>query len=117
MAKAFRLGSSLSMRSSCALVSSTGDTYGAGTTTDPYVVRNKLDMYLQLFDWQGDLVAENRDNDGTNSYISRYVCSAPGTKEYTIIARDENALSTWGDYILTFDLATKTSEGVTACLD
>ena len=98
-------------------LSSTGDTYGTGTTVDPFVVRNKLDMHLQLFDWQGNLVAESRDSDGTNSYISRYVCTAPGTKTYTVVARDENALSTWGDYVLTFDLAAKTSEGVTNCLN
>ena len=98
-------------------LSSTGDTYGSGTTVDPYVVRNKLDMHLQLYDWQGNLITESRDNDGTNSYISRHVCSSPGTKEYTVIAKDENALSTWGDYVLTFDLAAKTSEGVTNCLN
>ncbi len=96
---------------------SAGDTYGAGTTTDPYVVRNKLDMHLQVYDWQDTLVDENFDSDGTNAYLSIYVCSAPGTNSYTVVAQDENALSTWGDYTMTFDLASKTSAGVIECLN
>ena len=104
-------------------LSSTGDTYGTGTTADPYVVRNKLDMHLQIYDWQNSLVDENRDSEvpaatgGTNSYLQIYVCSTPGTKTYTAVARDENALSTWGDYTMSFDLDSKTSDGVTYCLN
>ena len=99
-------------------LSSTGDTYGAGTTADPYVVRNKLDMHLQVYDWEDALIGESFDLDGTtNAYLSIYVCSTPGTKSYTVIARDENALSTWGDYTITFDLVAKTSVGVTDCLN
>ena len=81
------------------------------------MVRNKLDMRLQIYDWQDSLVDENSDSDGTNSYLEIYVCSGPGTKTYTVIARDENALSTWGDYTMSFDLASKTSDGVTDCLN
>jgi hypothetical protein len=98
-------------------LTSTGDTYGTGTTTDPYVVRNKLDTHLQIYDFQDSLIDENSDNDGTNARLSIYVCSVPGTKTYTVIARDENALSTWGDYTITFDLVAKTSVGVTDCLN
>ena len=97
-------------------LSSTGDTYGTGTTADPYVVRNKLDMHLQIYDWQDSLVDENSDFDGTNAYLSIYVCSTPGTKTYTAVARDENALSTWGDYTVTFDLESKTNAGSNYCL-
>ena len=95
---------------------STGDTYGTGTTADPYVVRNKLDMHLQIYDWQNSLVDENRDYNGTNSYLQIYVCSTPGTKTYTAIARDENSLSTWGDYTINFDLESKTLAGSNYCL-
>jgi hypothetical protein len=99
-------------------LSSTGDTYGAGTTADPYVVRNKLDMHLQVYDWEDALIGESFDLDGTtNAYLSIYVCSTPGTKSYTVIARDENALSTWGDYTITFNFVSKTSVGVTDCLN
>ena len=97
-------------------LSSTGDTYGDGTTLDPYVVRNKLDMHLQIYDWQNSLVDENSDYDGTNAYLKIYVCSTPGTKTYTAVARDENALSTWGDYTVTFDLESKTNAGSSYCL-
>ena len=97
-------------------LTSTGDTYGTGTTADPYVVRNKLDMHLQIYDWQNSLVDENRDSDGTNSYLQIYVCSTPGTKTYTAIARDENSLSTWGDYTINFDLESKTLAGSNYCL-
>ena len=103
-------------------LSSTGDTYGDGTTLDPYVVRNKLDMHLQIYDWQNSLVDENRDSEvpaatgGTNSYLQIYVCSTPGTKTYTAVARDENALSDWGNYTITFDLESKTAAGSSYCL-
>ena len=96
-------------------LSSTGDTYGTGTTDDPYVVRNKLDMHLQIYDWQNSLVDENSDYDGTNSYLKIYVCSS-GTKTYTAVARDENSLSTWGDYTIDFDLESKTLAGSNYCL-
>jgi len=33
-----------------------------------------------------------------------------------VVATDENALSTWGDYTMTFDLAGKTGEGTDQCL-
>ena len=95
---------------------SSGDTYGTGTSVDPYVVRNKLDMHLRIYDSTDTLVFESRDFDGTNAYISDYVCDAPGTKTYTVVATDENALSTWGDYTMTFDLAGKTGEGTDQCL-
>jgi hypothetical protein len=97
-------------------LSSTGDTYGTGTTDDPYVVRNKLDMKLQIYDWQNSLVDENSDSDGTNAYLKIYVCSTPGTKTYTAVARDENTLSDWGNYTITFDLESKTSAGSNYCL-
>ena len=97
-------------------LSSTGDTYGTGTTDDPYVVRNKLDMHLQIYDWQNSLVDENSDYDGTNAYLKIYVCSTPGTKTYTAVARDENSLSTWGNYTITFDLESKTNAGSNECL-
>ena len=97
-------------------LSSTGDTYGAGTTADPYVVRNKLDMHLQIYDWQNSLVDENSDYDGTNAYLKIYICSTPGTKTYTAVARDENSLSTWGNYTITFDLESKTIAGSNDCL-
>ena len=97
-------------------LSSTGDTYGTGTTDDPYVVRNKLDMRLQIYDWQDSLVDENSDSDGTNAYLKIYVCSTPGTKTYTAVARDENSLSTWGNYTISFDLESKTSAGAHYCL-
>ena len=95
---------------------STGDRYGTGTTVDPYVWRNKLDMHLRIYDSTDTLVFESRDFDGTNAYVSDYVCDAPGTKTYTVVATDENALSTWGDYTMTFDLAGKTGEGTDQCL-
>ena len=97
-------------------LSSTGDTYGTGTTDDPYVVRNKLDMHLQIYDWQNSLVDENSDYDGTNAYLKIYLCSTPGTKTYTAVARDENSLSTWGNYTITFDLESKTLAGSNYCL-
>ena len=97
-------------------LSSTGDTYGTGTTDDPYVVRNKLAMHLQVYDFQNSLVDENSDYNGTNPRLSIYVCSTPGTKTYTVVARDENALSTWGDYERTFDNEGQTSAGTTYCL-
>ena len=96
--------------------SSTGATYGTGTTDDPYVVSNKLDMHLQIYDWEKSLIDENSDYDGTNAYLKIYVCSTPGTKTYTAVARDENALSTWGDYTVTFDLESKTNAGSSYCL-
>ncbi|MEC8999138.1 MAG: hypothetical protein VYC56_02515 [Actinomycetota bacterium] len=95
---------------------STGDRYGTGTTVDPYVWRNKLDMHLRIYDSTDTLVFESRDFDGTNAYVSDYVCDAPGPKTYTVVATDENALSTWGDYTMTFDLAGKTGEGTDQCL-
>ena len=95
---------------------STGDTYGTGTSVDPYVVRNKLDMHLKIYDSTDTLVHENRDFDGTNAYISDYICDAPGTKTYTVVATDENALSTYGNYTMTFDFEDKTGEGTNTCL-
>ena len=95
---------------------STGDTYGLGTTEDPYVVRNKLDMRLEIYDSKDALVYSNSDSDGTNSYISDYVCDTPGLRTYTVVASDENGLSDWGDYILYFDLAAKTGPGTDECL-
>ena len=80
------------------------------------MVRNKLDMHLQIYDWQNSLVDENSDYDGTNAYLKIYVCSTPGTKTYTAVARDENSLSTWGDYTIAFDLESKTLAGSNYCL-
>ncbi|MED5394006.1 MAG: hypothetical protein VYA26_06105 [Actinomycetota bacterium] len=42
--------------------------------------------------------------------------NAPGTKTYTVVILDENALSTWGDYTMTFDLVGKTGPGTDECL-
>ncbi|MDG2428385.1 MAG: hypothetical protein P8M16_08155 [Acidimicrobiales bacterium] len=95
---------------------SAGDTYGTGTTVDPYVILNKLDMRLKIYDSTDTLVFDNSDFDGTNAYISDYVCDAPGIKTYTVVATDENALSTWGDYTLTFDHEAVTGEGSNTCL-
>ena len=96
---------------------STGDRYGLGTTEDPYVWRNKLDMHLLVYDSTGVLVLESRDSGGTTTaYVSDYICDTPGSRTYTVVAADENDLSTWGDYTLYFDLAGKTGPGTDECL-
>jgi len=95
---------------------SVGDTYGSGTTDDPYVVRNKLDMRLKVYDPNGEVVYDVSDYDGTHSYVSDYVCTGPGTKTYTVVAMDENDLSDWGDYTMTFYLEGKTAASADECL-